>query len=148
MPRREDTTVAGVLLRPDGGDPYGLLRPGAPVEYRGLVGWTVDSPRPDAILAAIVDTLSGETKLLWFPAAEGNNLRLRLAWERVAVPEGMDRLYRSMGARPEHMNVWTSPHAILQAYNAERQRPHSWGGTIALLDSDGRDITPTPQETP
>jgi hypothetical protein len=67
---------------------------------------------------------------------------LVLAWEGEVVTEGMDRLYRCLGANPEARTVWPSPHTILQAYNAYRgSQPHPWGGTLICIDAEGKEVT-------
>lgn len=125
--------VVCVLLVPAAGDPLGLLAEGpcgarpprAALDWRdhGHRRWRdASDPRYD-----------------WPP---GTPLALVLAWDGEVVPEGVDRLYRSVDWRPPRCRQIHSIDRLLSGLSHASAEPGHWGGTLVLLDEAGREVAP------
>jgi len=115
--------IRAVLLVPEEGDPYGLLREGPcgarppiAVDFGSPVGWLGGIHKPGGFLRVL-------------------RRALVLAWDGEVVPEGMDRMVRALGwpafaqcGSPEIM--WWTWRPFIDHL-----------GTIVLLDADGREVT-------
>jgi len=121
--------VCGVLLIPTDGDPLGLLASTLEGTHHPPMAW-----QPFGRRDGVWRVTGGPRSRIMADVA------LTLAWQRLVVLEGLDRLSRCTGAPKSSETSVKFLRTILEAENADPQTG-GWG-TLIFIGPDGREVHP------